>query len=162
MSVTDELLASNASYASSFELGGLPIEPRRRIAIVTCMDARIDPAAVLGLAPGDAHVIRNAGGVVTPHEIRALAISQRVLGTREIVVIRHTSCGVIGFDDAAFADELEAESGSRPPWPAVAFENLEEDLRASVAELAASPFLDNDSVRGFVYDIETGKLHEVT
>jgi carbonic anhydrase len=162
MSVTDELVRGNAAYAGAFDLGELPARPARRVAIVTCMDARMDPLAMLGLRPGDAHVIRNAGGAVTDDAIRSLAISQRMLGTEEIVLIHHTGCGMLGVSDDAFRRALEAETGVRPAWAAEGFPDLEAEVRQSLARVAASPFLlRKDRVRGFVYDVETGRLREV-
>jgi carbonic anhydrase len=164
VTATDDIIEHNAKYASTFERGELPNTPLRQIAIVTCMDCRIEPHAALGLRPGDAHLIRNAGGVVTEQELRALAISQRAMGTTEVVIIRHTDCGVFGFDEAAFASRLEAETGSPPPWIGLAgltFDHLDDDLRVAVAAVSASPYLQSSSVRGFVYDVETGALREV-
>jgi carbonic anhydrase len=162
MSVTDELLRSNEAYAASFDKGGLPKAPAKRVAIVACMDARLDPYAALGLHEGDAHVIRNAGGVVTDEEIRSLAISQRLLGTQEIIVIHHTDCGMLTFKDAEFRRTIEDETGIRPDWDAHAFDDLEGDVRRSIALIEESPFLPHtESVRGFVYEVETGRLREV-
>lgn len=158
---TDDLLQNNAAYAEGFGLGALPKEPARRLAVISCMDARIDVHRVLGLEPGEAHVLRNAGGAVTDDVIRSLAVSQRALGTEEIVLIRHTKCGMLGFDDARFRDELEQETGTRPDWRADDFDDLDEGVRAGVAALRASPFLASRRVRGFVYDVETGRLREV-
>ncbi|NLE72016.1 MAG: carbonic anhydrase [Actinomycetales bacterium] len=161
MSVTDELLAANAEYAATFD-GPLPLPPARRVAVVACMDARLDVHRVLGLAEGDAHVIRNAGGAVTDDVIRSLAISQRLLGTREIVLIHHTDCGMLTFRDDAFRTEIEREVGVRPPWAAEAFEDVVADVRQSIARLRVSPFVPRtDAVRGFVFDVATGRLDEV-
>jgi len=161
-SAAEALLANNRDYAAAFAHGGLPAAPRRRLAVLTCMDARIDPSRVLGLAPGDAHVIRNAGAVVTDDAIRSLAISQTMLGTREVMVIAHTDCGLLTFTDEAFADHLEETANRRPDWRAHAFDDLEASVRASVERIGASPFLPHtDSVRGFVYEVETGRLREV-
>ena len=163
MSVTDELLASNEAYAASFDKGDLPLPPARKIAIVACMDARLNPYGALGLQEGDAHVIRNAGGVVTDDEIRSLAISQRLLGTEEIVLIHHTDCGMLTFTDDGFKASIQEETGIKPQWAAEAFEDLEEDVRQSKARIEASPFVPNkDSIRGFIYDVETGRLQEVS
>jgi carbonic anhydrase len=160
---TDELLANNADYARSFGRGDLSAPPARKVAIVTCMDARINVYGVLGLSDGDCHVIRNAGGVVTDDAIRSLAISQRLLGTEEVMLIHHTSCGMLSFRDDDFRASIERETGIRPPWAAEAFSDLEQDVRQSIARVQASPFLPHrDSVRGFVYEVETGKLREVT
>jgi carbonic anhydrase len=163
MSAPDDLLASNRSYAASFDKGDLAPAPARKLAVVTCMDARMNVYALLGLSEGDAHVIRNAGGVVTDDAIRSLAISQRLLGTEAIVVIHHTRCGMMSFTDDAFRAEIEQETGIKPPWAAEAFTDLEGDVRQSIARIKASPFLPHkDSVSGFVYDVETGELREVS
>jgi carbonic anhydrase len=142
---------------------GLPAAaPRRRLAVLACMDARLDPAALLGLEDGDAHVIRNAGGVVTDDAIRSLAISQNLLGTEEIVLIHHTDCGMLTFTDEQLAARLEEETGSRPEWRAHTFSDLEQDVRDSIGRIRESPFVPNaGSVRGFVYEVETGRLREV-
>jgi carbonic anhydrase len=162
MSVTDELLSNAESYAAGFDKGSLPLPPARGVAVLACMDARLNPYGVLGLSEGDAHVIRNAGGVVTADELRSLAISQRLLGTTEIIVIHHTDCGMLTFTDDEFKDSIEAETGIRPPWAAEAFDDLEQDVRQSVARIKADPFIPHkESVRGFVYEVETGKLREV-
>jgi carbonic anhydrase len=161
MSVTDELLENNQRYAESFQ-GPLPLPPARGLAVIACMDARLDVHGLLGLREGDAHVIRNAGGVVTDDEIRSLAISQRLLGTREIILIHHTDCGMLTFTDDGFKASIEEETGIKPPWAAEAFSDLDADVRQSVARIKASPFVPHkDSVRGFVFDIATGKLTEV-
>ena len=162
MSVTDELLRNAESYAASFTKGHLPLPPAKRLAVVACMDARLDPNALLGLEEGDAHVIRNAGGVITDDEIRSLAISQRLLGTEEIVLIHHTDCGMTTFSDDAFRRQIQDEVGIRPEWAAEAFPDAEEDVRQSIARIQASPFVPRkESVRGFVYHVETGALTEV-
>ncbi|SFJ23837.1 beta-class carbonic anhydrase [Amycolatopsis sacchari] len=161
MSVTDELLANNARYAETFT-GPLPLPPAKHVAVVACMDARINVYGVLGLAEGEAHVIRNAGGVVTDDEIRSLAISQRLLGTEEIILIHHTDCGMLTFTDDGFRKSIQDETGIKPPWAAEAFDDLEGDVRQSIARIKASPFVPRkDSVRGFVFDVATGKLAEV-
>jgi carbonic anhydrase len=161
MSVTDELLANNARYAETFS-GPLPLPPSRQLAVVACMDARLNVYAILGLNDGEAHVIRNAGGVVTQDEIRSLAISQRLLGTEEIILIHHTDCGMLTFTDDGFKDAVQKDTGIRPPWAAEAFPDLEEDVRQSVARIKADPFvLHKDRVRGFVFDVATGRLTEV-
>ncbi len=163
MSQTDELLRNNQAYAEGFDKGGLPAPPGRKVAIVTCMDARLDQARALGLEEGDAHVIRNAGGVVTDDAIRSLAISQRLLGTEEILVIHHTQCGMLTFADDEFRRQIEQETGVRPHWAAEAFSDLEAEVRQSVARIKASPFIPRkDAVRGFVYDVKTGRLDEVS
>src|ERR671926_935310 len=158
MSVTDELLKNNAAYAESFEKGDLPLPPAKGIAIVACMDARVDPAGILGLQEGDAHVIRNAGGVITDDEIRSLAISQRLLGTEEIMLIHHTDCGMLTFGDDEFRRQVQDDTGIKPEWSAEAFADLEEDVRQSIARIKASPFIPNkEHVRGFVYEVRTGR-----
>jgi len=161
MSVTDELLANNQRYAEAFG-GQLPLPPARGLAVVACMDARLNVYAILGLAEGEAHVIRNAGGVVTDDEIRSLAISQRLLGTREIILIHHTDCGMLTFTDDAFKESIQAETGIKPPWAVEAFSDLDTDVRQSIARIRTSPFIPyTDAVRGFVFDVATGKLNEV-
>ena len=161
MSVTDELLAANARYAETFS-GPLPLPPSRQIAVLACMDARLDVYRVLGLAEGEAHVIRNAGGVVTDDEIRSPAISQRLLGTEEIVLIHHTDCGMLTFTDDDFRSSVEQDCGIRPDWHSEAFADLELDVKASVQRILDSPFIPNkESVRGFVFDVATGRLSEV-
>jgi carbonic anhydrase len=163
MSVTDELLANNERYADGFDKGDLPLPPAKGVAVVACMDARLHVSKMLGLQEGDAHIIRNAGGAVTDDAIRSLAISQRLLGTREIILIHHTGCGMLTFTDDEFRRQIERETGVRPAWAAEAFSDLEEDLRQSMARIRASPFLPhNNDVRGFVYEVETGRLREVT
>ena len=161
MTQTDTLLPNANSYAADFDKPDLPLPPARKLAVLACMDARLDPAKVLGLAEGDAHVIRNAGGVVSDDALRSLAISQNLLGTEEIVLIHHTDCGLLKITDEEFADRLEEEAGQRPEWSAHAFSDLEESVRESIARIEASPFLPNKAVRGFVYEIETGELREV-
>jgi carbonic anhydrase len=161
MSVTDELLANNAAYAAAFT-GPLPLPPAKHLAVLACMDARLNVHALLGLREGDAHVIRNAGGVVTDDEIRSLAISQRLLGTREIILIHHTDCGMLTFTDDEFKAGIQAETGIKPGWAAEAFADLDTDVRQSVARIKASPFVPHtDQIRGFVFDVATGKLNEV-
>src|SRR3954469_24407045 len=162
MSVTDELLRNAEAYAANFEKGDLPLPPGRKVAVVACMDARLNPYGLLGLQEGDAHVIRNAGGVVTDDEIRSLAISQRLLGTEEIVLIHHTDCGMLTFTDDEFKRSVQDETGIKPEWAAESFKDLDEDVRQSIARIQASPFIPRkDSVRGFVYDVHTGGLREV-
>jgi carbonic anhydrase len=162
MSATDDALQNNEQYAASFDRGDLPAPPAKKLVVVTCMDARIDVHAVLGLDDGDAHVLRNAGGVVTDDTIRSLAISQRMLGTEEVMLVHHTRCGLMSFTDEEFARELERETGVAPGWAPGAFTDLEGDVRESIARVKASPFVPNTgSVRGFVYDVETGRLAEV-
>ena len=162
MSATDDLLRNNEAYTERFDHADLAKQPAKKVAVVACMDARIHVSRILGLEPGDAHVIRNAGGAVTDDAIRSLAVSQRALGTEEIVLIRHTDCGMCGFDDERFRSELEQETGSRPDWRADDFTDLEDGVRDAVARLKASPFLPHrERVRGFVYEVETGRLREV-
>jgi carbonic anhydrase len=161
MTVTDELLANNAEYAASFS-GPLPLPPAKGVAVVACMDARLDVYRILGLNEGDAHVIRNAGGVVTDDEIRSLTISQRLLDTTEIILIHHTDCGMLTFTDDEFKASIHAEVGIKPHWSAEAFSDLEADVRQSIARIKASPFIPHkESVRGFIFDVATGKLDEV-
>lgn len=163
MSVTDQLLANNEAYAASFDKGKLPMPPGNKVAVVACMDARLNVYAILGLSEGEAHVIRNAGGVVTDDEIRSLAISQRLLGTEEIVLIHHTDCGMLTFTDDEFSRSIEEDTGLKPEWPAESFSDLDTDVRQSIARIEASPFIPNkSSIRGFVYDVNTGRLREVT
>ena len=163
MSVTDELLQNNAAYAESFDKGDLPMPPAKHVAIVTCMDARLSPYVMLGLREGDAHVIRNAGGVITDDEIRSLAISQRLLGTREIILIHHTDCGMLTFSDDELKQQIQQDVGVKPHFSMESFTDLEEDVRQSIARIRASPFIPHkDSVRGFVYEVETGRLREIT
>jgi carbonic anhydrase len=161
MSVTDDYLRNNAAYTERF-IGPLPMPPSRQIAVVACMDARLNVYAILGLADGEAHVIRNAGGVVTDDEIRSLAISQRLLGTTEIILIHHTDCGMLTFTDDAFKAAIQQETGIKPAWAAESFTDLDEDVRQSIGRIKASPFIPHkDHVRGFVFDVATGKLNEV-
>ena len=163
MSETDKMLANNESYAAEFDKGDLPIPPNKKVAVLACMDARLDPAKALGLQEGCAHVIRNAGGVVSEDALRSLAISQNLLGTEEIVLIHHTDCGMLTFTDDELADKLEAETGSRPTWRAHSFTSLEGDVRSGIETIKGDPFIPNaDSVRGFVYDVKTGELTEVS
>ena len=162
MTVTDELLANNEAYASSFDKSNLPLPPAKKVAVVACMDARLNVYGALGLTEGDAHVIRNAGGVVTDDEIRSLAISQRLLGTTEIILIHHTDCGMLTFTDDEFKNSIQQETGIKPGWAAESFSDLDTDVRQSIARIKASPFIPRkNSVRGFVYEVETGRLHEV-
>jgi carbonic anhydrase len=162
LSVTDELVAANESFAASFSGGGLPGPPSRGVAVVACMDARLDVYRVLGLGDGEAHVIRNAGGVVTDDVLRSLTISQRKLGTTEVVLVHHTECGMATFDDDEFVAELESDVGQRPAWAPGTFTDAEQDVRDSLDAVRACPFLPRtDAVRGFVYDVDTGALTEV-
>ena len=162
MSTTDDVLQNAEQYASSFDKGDLPMPPGRKLAVVACMDARLIPTKVLGLQEGDAHVIRNAGGVVTDDTIRSLAISQHKLGTEEIILIHHTDCGMLTFKDDDFREQLQDETGVKPTWAAESFSDLDRDLRQSIERIKASPFLPKKNVRGFVYEVETGKLREVS
>ena len=162
MTATDELLANNERYAESFS-GQLPLPPSRHLAVVACMDARLNVYGILGLQDGEAHVIRNAGGVVTDDEIRSLTISQRLLGTQEIILIHHTDCGMLTFTDDDFKASIQKDTGIKPEWAAEAFPDLDEDVRQSIARIKASPFIPHkESVRGFVFDVATGKLREVS
>ena len=162
MGAIDTLLVNNAKYAAKFSKADLPIPPAKKIAIITCMDARLEIGALLGLEAGDVHVIRNAGGVVTDDVIRSLTISQRLLGTREIMLIHHTDCGMLTFTDAELKEAIQNETGIRPPFAMDAFSDLERDVRQSIARIKASPFVvHKDAIRGFVYEVETGRLREV-
>ena len=161
MTVTDELLTNNAAYADAFT-GPLPLPPAKQLAVVACMDARLDVYSILGLKEGESHVIRNAGGVITDDEIRSLAISQRLLGTEEIILIHHTDCGMLTFTDDQFKQSIQDETGIKPEWAAEAFPDLDQDVTQSIARIKASPFIPKkDSIRGFVFDVATGKLNEV-
>ena len=163
MSSTDDLIANNAAYVDSFDKGDLPLPPATKTAVVACMDARLNVYGALGLTEGDAHVIRNAGGVVTDDAIRSLAISQRLLGTEEIILIHHTGCGMLTFTDDDFKRSIEEDTGIRPEWAAEAFGDLDADVRQSIARIKASPFIPRkDAIRGFVYEVETGRLREVS
>jgi carbonic anhydrase len=162
VTATDELLANNEKYTANFGKGDLPMPPGKKVAVVACMDARLDPARALGLEEGDAHVIRNAGGVVTDDAIRSLVISQRLLGTTEIILIHHTDCGMLTFTDDGFRQQIEAETGVRPTWAAEAFSDLDADVRQNIARIQAEPAIPHkESVRGFVYDVTKGTLTEV-
>jgi carbonic anhydrase len=162
MPTIDELLDNAKAYANDFDRGELGMPPAKRVAIVACMDARLNPYGLLGLEEGDAHVIRNAGGVITDDEIRSLAISQRLLGTEEIMLIHHTDCGMLTFHDDEFRRQVQDETGIKPEWAAEAFNDLDEDVRQSIARIKASPFIPRkDQIRGFVYDVHSGELREV-
>ncbi len=162
MTVADEFVAANQTYAEQHFPGPQPLPPARRVAVVACMDARLDPAKVLGFAEGDSHVIRNAGGAVTADVERSLAISQRLLGTHEIVLLHHTDCGMLTFSDDAFRTSIEQETGVRPSWAAEAFSDLEADVRQSIKRIQASPFIpERDLIRGFIYDVDNGTVNEV-
>ena len=161
MTATDDLLANNAEYATSFS-GPLPLPPAKGVAVLACMDARLDVYRLLGLNEGEAHVIRNAGGVVTDDAIRSLTISQRLLGTTEIILIHHTDCGMLTFTDDSFKADIQSDTGIKPHWSPEAFADLEEDVRQSIARIKATPFVPNrNAVRGFIFDVATGKLTEV-
>ena len=162
MSSMDELTANNEVYAASFDKGHLPSAPARKVAVVACMDARLNVYAALGLAEGDAHVIRNAGGVVTDDVIRSLAISQRLLGTEEIVLIHHTGCGMLASTDEEFKGSIERDTGIKPHWTPEFFSDLEADVRQSIVRIKASPFIPRkDLIRGFIYEVESGRLRDV-
>lgn len=162
MSAIDELLRNNEEYASTFDKGDLPIPPGKRIAVVTCMDARLSPYVMLGLNEGEAHIIRNAGGVITEDEIRSLVISQRLLGTREIMLIQHTDCGMLTFSDDEVKQQIYDDVGIKPSFALESFSDLDENIRQSIARIVSSPFIPNkDNIRGFVYEVETGRLREV-
>jgi carbonic anhydrase len=163
MSTTDELLRNAQAYAERFDKGDLPLPPARRLAVVACMDARLDPYRVLGMQEGDAHVIRNAGGAVTDDAIRSLAVSQRLGGTEEVILIHHTDCGMLATSDDEFRRSLQEEVGIKPRWAVETFGDVDEDVRQSVARIRASPFVPRKkSIRGFVFEVETGRLREVT
>jgi carbonic anhydrase len=163
VSSTDDLLQNAREYAASFDKAELPLPPARKVAVLACMDARLVPSRILGLQEGDAHVIRNAGGVVTDDAIRSLAISQRLLGTQEIVLLHHTDCGMLTFSDDEFKRSIQDETGIKPTWAVEAFGDLDEDVRQSIARIEASPFIPNKgSVRGFVYDVHSGEVREIS
>jgi carbonic anhydrase len=163
MSATDEMLAGNERYAASFDKGELPMPPGRKTAVVACMDARLNVYGMLGLSEGEAHVIRNAGGVVSDDVIRSLAISQRLLGTEEIILIHHTDCGMLTFTDDQFKASIERETGIKPEWAAETFSDLDADVRQSIGRIKASPFIPSKgAIRGFVYEVESGRLREVS
>ncbi|MDA0182395.1 carbonic anhydrase [Solirubrobacter phytolaccae] len=161
MSATDEFLINNQAYAIRFDSGHLPTPPRKKVAVVTCMDSRMDIFALLGLSNGEAHIIRNAGGVVTDDVIRSLAISQRKLFTREIIVIHHTECGMLTFTDDEFRENLRQETGMKPPWSPESFSDLDAEVRNSLNRIRNSAFIQHKQARGFVYDVDTGRLREV-
>jgi carbonic anhydrase len=163
MSATDDLLRNNEAYAASFDKGDLPTPPARKVAVIACMDARLDVHDILGLEIGEAHVIRNAGGVVTDDAIRSLAISQRLLGTEEIILVHHTECGMLSFTDDEFREQIQRDTGIKPPWSPESFTDLDADVRSSIGRIRTSPFLPHtDAVRGFVYDVKSGRLREVS
>jgi carbonic anhydrase len=161
MTSTDELISNNSSYAASFERGELPLPPAKKVAVLACMDARLDPAKALGLEEGDAHVIRNAGGVATEDALRSLVISQRLLGTEEIILIHHTDCGMETFSDDAVKEQIRAETGLRPSFALEAFPKAEDDVKQTAARIEANPFIPRKNIRGFMYEVETGRLREV-
>jgi carbonic anhydrase len=162
MSQTDALLKNNDVYASNFTKGSLALPPRTKVAVVACMDARLDVHKILGLQEGDAHVIRNAGGVATDDVIRSLLISQRLLGTEEIVLIHHTGCGMLTFTDDDVKKKIQTDTGIKPQFALEAFADLDEDVRQSIARIRASPFVPRKgAIRGFIYDVKTGRLREV-
>jgi len=163
MSVTDQLLQNAERYAQSFDKGDLPMPPGKQVAVVACMDARLNPYGILGLSEGDAHVIRNAGGVVTDDAIRSLVISQRLLGTKEIILIHHSDCGMLTFTDDAVKAQIQTDTGVKPAFALEAFSDLDQDVRQSMARIKTSPFIPNkDNIRGFIYEVEKGTLREVT
>src|SRR5215203_2943121 len=163
MSTTDELLRNNERYANSFEKSDLPMPPAKQIAIVTCMDARLSPFVMLGLQEGDAHIIRNAGGVITDDEIRSLVISQRLLGMWEIMLIQHTDCGMLTFSDDEVKQQIQDDVGIKPHFALESFADLDENVRQSIARIKTSPFVPNkDNIRGFVYEVQTGRLREIS
>ena len=162
MTATDEFLSNARGYAASFAEGELPMPPAKRVAVIACMDARLNPYGLLGLGEGDAHIIRNAGGVVTEDAVRSLAISQRLLGTVEVILIHHTDCGMLTFRDDEFRRQIQEDTGIKPGWAAEAFDDLEADVRQSIQRIKTSPFIPRkDNVRGFIYDVKTGRLEEV-
>lgn len=159
----DELLLNNVDFSSHFSDQGLAVEPRRHLAVVACMDSRMDIFEMLGLAHGDAHIVRNAGGVVTDDVVRSLVVSQRLLGTREVILVHHTDCGLQKITDEGFKEQIEQETGERPEWTFETFRDPYDDVRLSITRLTSSPFvLHKDNIRGFVYDVESGRLAEVT
>jgi carbonic anhydrase len=162
MTVIDELLRNAQRYAEGFDKGGLPMPPAKHVAVVACMDARLNPQGLLGLEEGDAHVVRNAGGVVTDDVIRSLGISQRLLGTTEIMLIHHTDCGMLTFRDDELKAQIAADTGIRPPFALEAFPDVDDDVRQSIARINGSPFVPHKSVRGFVYEVEKGTVREVS
>ena len=161
MGATEDFLRNNQAYAATFDSGHLPTPPRRQVAIVTCMDSRMDIFALLGLKNGEAHIIRNAGGVVTDDVIRSLAISQRKLGTREIILLHHTQCGALTFTDDELREELQIETGMKPMWSPESFSDLDAAVRNSMNRIRSSPFIPHREVRGFVFDVDAGRLREV-
>jgi carbonic anhydrase len=161
MSSTDELVSNNSSYAAGFTKGDLPLPPAKKVAVLACMDARLDPAKALGLQEGDAHVIRNAGGVASEDALRSLVISQRLLGTEEIILVHHTDCGMETFSDDAVKEQIRADTGLRPSFALEAFPKVEDDVKQTAARIRANPFVPKKNIRGFVYEVETGRLREI-
>ncbi len=161
MSVADDFIANNAAYASAFDKADLPLPPAKKAAILACMDARIDPAKVLGLREGDAHVIRNAGGVASDDALRSLIISQRLLGTEEIILIHHTGCGMETFTDDSVKEQIFEETGIRPSFALEAFPQVDADVKQTAARIRANPFVPSKNIRGFVYEVESGRLREI-
>jgi carbonic anhydrase len=161
MSATADFVANNSVYAAGFDKGSLPMPPAKKAAILACMDARIDPAKALGLREGDAHVIRNAGGVASDDALRSLIISQRLLGTEEIILIHHTDCGMETFTDDTVKEQILAETGIRPSFALEAFPKAEDDVKQTAARIRANPFVPRKNIRGFVYEVETGRLREI-
>ena len=163
MTVTEALVSRNAAYSAEvLARGGLAAKGKQKVAVVACMDSRVDVFAALGLTPGEANVIRNAGGLVTEDTIRSLSISQHLLGTEEIFLIHHTGCGMLSFTDDELCSTLEAQTGAQPTWEPGAFTDLADDIRRSVARIKSSPFIPHtDAVRGFILDLATGRLEEV-
>jgi carbonic anhydrase len=161
MSTTDELVANNSAYVASFTKGDLPMPPAKKVAVLACMDARLDPAKALGLEEGDAHVIRNAGGVASEDAVRSLVISQRLLGTEEIILVHHTDCGMETFSDDTVKEQILADTGLRPSFALEAFPKAEDDVKQTAARIKGNPFVPKKNIRGFVYEVETGRLREV-
>jgi carbonic anhydrase len=161
MSSTDELVSNNSSYAAGFTKGDLPLPPAKKVAVLACMDARLDPAKALGLQEGDAHVIRNAGGVASEDALRSLVISQRLLGTEEIILVHHTDCGMETFSDDAVKEQIRADTGLRPSFALEAFPRVDDDVKQTAARIRANPFVPKKNIRGFVYEVETGRLREI-
>jgi carbonic anhydrase len=162
MSATTDLIANNAAYVAQFDKGELPLPPAKKVAVLACMDARLDPAKALGLQEGDAHVIRNAGGVASEDALRSLVISQRLLGTEHIILIHHTDCGMETFNDDAVKDQILSDTGIRPNFALEAFPNADDDVKQTAARIKANPFIPHKDVRGFVYEVETGRLREIS
>jgi carbonic anhydrase len=162
MTVIEEMLGNAERYAEAFDKGGLPMPPAKHVAVVACMDARLNPQGLLGLEEGDAHVVRNAGGVITDDVIRSLAISQRLLGTIEIMLIHHTDCGMLTFRDDELKAQIASDTGIRPPFALEVFPDVDDDVRQSIARINASPFIPHKNVRGFVYEVAKGTLRQVS